>query len=73
MDGLDLDKYKNILATKTRKPLRAKYQGYSKIGYTKEIYYKLYPELYYQLRLIENNASPIIDILFISYSNLIIQ
>ena len=73
IDSLDLDEYESALAAKTKKPLRAKYQGCGKTSYTKKTYYKLHPELRYQPRLVENNTSPIIDILFILYSNLIIQ
>ena len=47
INSLSLDKYKSALATKTRKPLRAKYKGCSKIGYAKETYYKLHLELRY--------------------------
>ena len=47
MKSLSLDEYESVLAAKTRKPLRAKYKGCDKIGYTKETYYKLYLELRY--------------------------
>ena len=43
--SLSLNEYKSALAAKTRKPLRAKYEGCGKTGYAKETYYKLYLEL----------------------------
>ena len=68
MESLDKDKYNNTLFTKTKKPLRAKYRDYRKISYTKESYYKLYLELRPKY-IEEEEASPIIDILFISLNN----
>ena len=63
MESLGKDKYNNTLFTKTRKPLRAKYGGCRKTSYTKESYYKLYPKLRPK-RVEEEEASPIMDVLF---------
>ena len=71
INSLSLDEYESALATKTRKPLRAKYKGCSKTGYTKETCYKLHPELRYQPQSAENDASPIMEVLFTSHSDLI--
>ena len=68
MESLDENEYNNILFTKIRKPFRAKYRGYRKISYAKESYYKLYLELRPK-RVEEEEASPIIDILFALLSN----
>ena len=67
MESLGEDKYNKVLFTKTRKPLRAKYRGCRKTSYAKESYYKLYPELRPK-RAEEEDASPIMDILFLSHS-----
>ena len=66
--SLGEDKYNNILFTKTRRPLRAKYRSCGKTGYAKESYYKLYPELRSK-RVEEEEASPITDVLFASLSD----
>ena len=68
IESLGEDKYNNTLFIKTRKPFRAKYRGCRKTSYTKESCYKLYLELRPKY-IKEEEASPIIDILFTSLSN----
>ena len=67
MESLGKDEYNNILFTKIRKPLRAKYGGYRKSNYAKELCYKLHLEL--RPKYIEEEASPIINILFVLLSD----
>ena len=58
----------NMLITKTRKPLKAKYRGYGKTNHAKESCYKLHPKLRPK-RVEEEDTSPIINILFISFND----
>ena len=64
----NLDNYNNALSVKTRKPLKAKYKGCRKTSYIKDFYYKFYLELRVKSNLIEDNASFIIDILYLLYN-----
>ena len=68
IESLGKDKYNNTLFTKIRKSLRTKCEGCGKTSYIKESYYKLYLELRFKC-IEEEEASSIIDILFILLSN----